>query len=150
MQALNKDLRQSLNDSKTVIEESAKRAEGLINHLRAKLSGDVAEMQNGQSVSGLIVESAKNAVLVAAMLNNLSEEDCVRRLKDVMDANVEFQQRNVDLIERVKILTESNDALSKQVQGRDNEIANLTKALELTSQGGRRKKSRRAKINQAP
>jgi hypothetical protein len=48
--------------------EVAKRAESLVNDLQAKLAkGEVAELQNGQSISGMILESAKNALLIEAI-----------------------------------------------------------------------------------
>jgi hypothetical protein len=65
---LQEDLSQSVNDSKMFADEVARRAESLVNDLRAKLAGgEATEPQNGQGISGMILETAKNALLGKAM-----------------------------------------------------------------------------------
>jgi hypothetical protein len=46
----------------------ARRAKSLVNDLRAKLAGgEATEPQNSQGISGIILETAKNALLIKAM-----------------------------------------------------------------------------------
>ncbi|KZM24117.1 hypothetical protein ST47_g4737 [Ascochyta rabiei] len=138
---LQKDLSQSVNDSKIFADEVARRAESLVNDLRAKLAGgNVAELQNGQSISGMILESAKNTLLLQAISSQHSEEDPITPLSHVTDQNVGLQQRNNELSRQV-------ETLSRQVEDGRNEVTNLNKALELTAEDGRRKKPRRGKMS---
>jgi hypothetical protein len=137
---LQDDLSQSANDSKMFADEVARRAESLVNDLRAKLAGgEATEPQNGQGISGMILETAKNALLIKAMFSQHSEEDTLTQLSYVMDQNVDLQQRNIELSTQV-------ETLSRQVEDGKNEVANLNKALELTAEDGRRKKPRRGKM----
>jgi hypothetical protein len=123
-------------------DEVTRRAESLVNDLRAKLAGDeVAELQNGQSISGMILESAKNALLVKAMSTQHSEEDPLTQLSYVMDQNVGLQQHNVELSKQV-------ETLSRKVEDGKNEVASLSKALELTADDKPRKKPRRGKMSE--
>jgi hypothetical protein len=118
----------------------ARRAESLVNDLRAKLAGSEAtEPQNGQGISGMILETAKNALLINAMSSQHEEKDTLTQLSYVMDQNVDLQQRNIELSTQV-------ETLSRQVEDGKNEVANLNKALKLTAKDGRRKKPRRGKM----
>jgi hypothetical protein len=131
---LQEDLGQSANNSKMFADEVARRAESLVNDLRAKLAGgEVAELQHGQSISGMILESAKNALLVKAMSTQQLEEDPLTQLSCVMDQNVGLQQRNVELSKQV-------ETLSRKVEDGENEVASLSKALELTADDKPRRK----------
>lgn len=139
VEALNEELTRSVRQSQAYTKEVSERAEGLINHLRAKSTGvEVAEMHNGQSVSGMILESAKNALLVAAMSGSFGPEDQITKLKYVMDQNVDFQQRNMELSKQVEFT-------AIQLEDRHNEVVNLKKALELTTDDRQRRKPRRGK-----
>jgi hypothetical protein len=70
-------------------DEVARRAVSLVNELQAKLAGgEVSELQNGQSISGMILESAKNALLVKAFSSQNSEEDPLTLLSFITDQNV--------------------------------------------------------------
>jgi uncharacterized protein YlxW (UPF0749 family) len=109
-----------------------------VNDLRTKLAGgEAGELQNGQSISGMILESAKNALLVQA-ISSQNPEEHFTKLKYVMDQNVDLQQRNMELSNKI-------ETLSQQVQDGKNEVASLNKALELAAEDGRRKKPRRGK-----
>jgi predicted nucleic acid-binding Zn-ribbon protein len=131
---LQEDLRKYVDRSKTFANEVAMRAEGLVNDLRAKLAGgEVAELQNGQSICGMILESAKNALLVRAISSQNSEANPLEPLGYITDQNMDLQQQV--------------ETLSKQVKDGKNEIANLNEALKLTADDGPRKKSRRGKIS---
>lgn len=135
-------LNKYVNDSNMFANEIARRAESLVNDLRAKLNGgEVTELPNGQSISGMILESAKNALLVRAISSQNSEENPLTPLEYVTDQNVVLQQCNTDLSLQVESLT-------KQVEDGYNEVANLKKALELTAGDGRRKKPRRGQMSQ--
>ncbi|KAA8611972.1 hypothetical protein PtrSN002B_005540 [Pyrenophora tritici-repentis] len=139
---LREDLSKYMNNSDMFANEVARRAESLVNDLQAKLAGgQVAELQNGQSISEMILESAKNALLVRAISGQHSEENPLTPLEYITDQNVVLQQRNMDLSIQV-------ESLSKQVEDGKNEVANLVKALELTAGDGRRKKPRRGKMSQ--
>jgi chromosome segregation ATPase len=138
---LHEDLHKSVQDSKTFADEVARRAEGLVNSLRARpAGGEAGELQNGQSISEMILESAKNALLVEAVSSQHSEEEHFTKLKYVMDQNMEFQQRNMALSKQI-------ETLSQQVEDGKNEVASLNKALELAAEDGRRKKPRRGKTS---
>ncbi|KAG9186445.1 hypothetical protein G6011_09553 [Alternaria panax] len=90
-EGLHGDLHQSATDSQMFADEVAKRAESLVNNLRAKLDGaEACELQNGQSISGMILESAKNALLVQTILSQ-DPEEALTKLKYVMDQNVNLQ-----------------------------------------------------------
>jgi chromosome segregation ATPase len=135
---LKEDLRRYVNESNMFTDEVARRGESLVNDLRAKLAGgEVAELSNGLSISEMILESAKNALLVQAISSQHSE-DPLTPLGYVTDQNMGLQQRNRELSLQV-------ETLSRQVEDGKNEVANLNKAFELTAEDGRRKKPRRGK-----
>jgi hypothetical protein len=137
-EGLHGDLNQSAADSQMFADEVAKRAESLVNNLRAKLDGgEAGELQNGQSISGMILESAKNALLVQA-ISSQNPEEHFTKLKYVMDQNVDLQQRNRELSDKIK-------TLYQQVEDGKAEAASLNKALELAAEDGRRRKPRRGK-----
>jgi len=137
-EGLHVDPSQSAKNSQMFADEVAKRAESLVNNLTAKLDGSEAgELQNGQSISGMILESAKNALLVQA-ISSQNPEEHFTKLKYVMDQNVDLQQRNMELSDKIK-------TLSQKLEDGKNEIASLNKALELAAEDGRRKKPRRGK-----
>jgi chromosome segregation ATPase len=140
-EGLHEDLCKSAQDSKAFADEVARRAEDLVKSLEARLAGgEAGELQNGQSISEMILESAKNALLVQAVSSQHSEEEHFAKLKDVMDQNVELQQRNTELSKQI-------ETLSRQVENGKSEVASLTKALELAAEDGRRKKPRRGKMS---
>ncbi|OAL56162.1 hypothetical protein IQ07DRAFT_498641 [Pyrenochaeta sp. DS3sAY3a] len=144
-EALRHELDQSIQRSEDHAEEVARRAEGLVKHMTAKLSGaDVTEMPNGQSISGLLLESASNALLVAAMSEGYPQKEEITQLKYVMDQNVIFQEKNLDLTQELESLRSINENLSKQAEESKHEAANLTKALEITRED-KWKKARRSK-----
>jgi chromosome segregation ATPase len=135
------DLRRSAQDSKTFADEVARRVEGLVNSPQTRLAGGKAgELDNEQSISAMILESAKNALLVEAISGQHSEDEHFTKLKHVMDKNVKLQQRNMALSKQI-------ETLSQQVEEGKNELASLNKALELAAEGGRRKKPRRGKMS---
>jgi hypothetical protein len=139
---IQEDLSKYVNDLNMFADEVARRAESLVNEHRAKLAGgEVTGLPNGQSISGMILESAKNALLVRAISSQHSEENPLTPLGYVTDQNVVLQQCNMDLSKQVESLT-------KQVEDGKNEVANLKTALELTTGDGRRKKSRRGKMSE--
>jgi chromosome segregation ATPase len=139
-EGLNEDLTRSAKDSKIFADEVARRAEDVVNNLQAKMAGGkVGEPQDGQSISRMILESAKNALLVEAISSQHPEEEHFTKLKYVMDQNVDFQQRNMELSKQI-------ETLSQQVEDGKNEVASLGKALELAVESRRQKKPRRAKI----
>ncbi|KAJ5041944.1 hypothetical protein J3E74DRAFT_469989 [Bipolaris maydis] len=106
------DLNRSATDSRTFADEVARRAESLLNNSRASLAGgDVEGSHNGQSISEMILESAKNALLVQAISSQHSEDD------------------------------------ELPIEDGKNEVASLNKALEIATEDGRRKKSRRGKTS---
>ncbi|RII04511.1 hypothetical protein CUC08_Gglean011898 [Alternaria sp. MG1] len=88
----------------------------------------------------MILESAKNALLVEAVSGQHLEDELFTKLKHVMDQNVELQQRDMALSKQI-------ETLSQQVEEGKNELASLNKALELAAEGGRRKKPRRGKMS---
>ncbi|KAI4940885.1 hypothetical protein J4E91_011142 [Alternaria rosae] len=134
-------LRKSARDSQIFADEVARQAEGLVQDLQAKLAGNEADQsQKSQSISGIILESAKNALLVEAVSSQHSQEEHFVKLKYVMDQNVGLQQRN-------EVLSRQNETLSQQVENGKSEVASLNKALELCSEDGRRKKPRRGKMS---
>ena len=126
-------LEEDLRRSKMFADEVAKQAESLVNDLQAKLAGgEVAELPNGRSISGMILESAKNALLIEAFSQNL-EEGTHTPLSYLTEKNVLLQQSNEQLSLQVIIL-------SRQVEDGKSEVANLKKALELTAEDGQRRK----------
>jgi len=134
-------LEKSARDSEVFADEVARQAEGLVRDLQVKLAGtEVDQSQKSQSISGMILESAKNALLVEAVSSEHSQEEHFVKLKFVMDQNVELQQR-------IEVLSGQNKTLSRQVENGKSEVASLNKALELTSEDGRRKKPRRGKMS---
>ena len=79
-------LNKYVNDSNMFADEVARRAESLVNDLRAKLAGgEATELPNGQSISGIILESAKNALLVRAISSQHSGENPLTPLGYVTD-----------------------------------------------------------------
>jgi hypothetical protein len=103
---LQEDFSQSLNNSKMFADEVARRAESLVNQLQAKLAEDeVSELQNGQSISGMILESAKNALLVKAFSSKHPEEDPLAPFSFITDQCVGLQQHNRELSLQVETLS---------------------------------------------
>ena len=138
---IQEDLKKSATDARVFADEVAKRAQSLLNNSSVRLAeGDVVGSQNGQSISGMLLESAKNALLVQAISSQGSEDEEFTNLRDVTDQNVNFQYHIMKLQEQVK-------TLSQQVEDGRNEVASLNKALELATEDGRRKKSRRGKTS---
>ncbi|KAE8834158.1 hypothetical protein HRS9122_08238 [Pyrenophora teres f. teres] len=134
-------LNQSVKDSKMFADEVAEKAEILVNNFRTRLAGgEVEGLHVGQSISGLILESAKNALLVKAVSSQHSGDEQFTELSYVMDQNLDFQQRNMELSKQV-------ETLSQQVKDGKSEVASLNKALELAAEDGRRKKPRRGKTS---
>jgi hypothetical protein len=133
-------LQQSIEDSEALLRETTRRADELSNGFRARAArGEVADPLNGQSLSELVLESAKDSLLVRAMSGQYSEEDLVTRLKNVMEENISFQLRNEDLARQ-------NMTITQELGDGNNEIANLKKVLELTEEdNNQRKKPRRGK-----
>lgn len=139
-EAIQENLSKYMNDSNMFADEVARRADSLVNDLQAKLAeGEVANLENCQSISGMILESAKNVLLVRALSSQYSEENPLTPLGYVTEQNLGLQQRNADLSTQV-------ETLAKQVEDGKNEVANLIKALELTAEDRRRKKPRRGKM----
>jgi FtsZ-binding cell division protein ZapB len=132
-------LEQSVEASDENAKEVSKRAQSLIDHLRAEMSGgEVAEVYKGQSMSAMILEFAKNSLLVKTMSEKFPEEHAITQLKYVMDNNVQFQLDIVDL-------KEQNKTLVQQMGNANNENANLKKALELATEDQPRRGRRRGK-----
>ncbi|KAJ6199984.1 hypothetical protein J3E72DRAFT_185556, partial [Bipolaris maydis] len=96
---------------------------------------EVGELQNGQTISGMILESAKNALLIKAISSQHPEDEHFAKLKYVMDQN-----RNLEL-------SKMNETLSQQVRNNEDEIASLNKALKLAVEDGQRRKPRRGKMS---
>ncbi|KAJ5028938.1 hypothetical protein J3E73DRAFT_389528 [Bipolaris maydis] len=137
---LNIDLHQSTEKSKEFANKVSQRAEGLVNSYRAKLARNkVGELQNSQTISGMILESAKNALLIKAISSQHPEDEHFAKLKYIIDQNVDFQQRNLEL-------SKINETLSQQVRNNKDKIASLNKALKLTVKDRQRRKPRRGKI----
>ncbi|KAJ6284203.1 hypothetical protein J3E71DRAFT_360377 [Bipolaris maydis] len=127
-----RDSNELLNQEKLkeFADEVSQRAEGLVNSYRAKLAGnEVGELQNGQTISGMILESAKNALLIKAISSQHPEDEHFAKLK----------YRNLEL-------SKMNETLSQQVRNNEDEIASLNKALKLAVEDGQRRKPRRGKI----
>jgi hypothetical protein len=138
---IQEDLIQSVNDSKAFADEVARRAESLVKELQAKLAGSgVSELQNGQSIREMILESAKNALLIEAFSSQHPEEDPLTALNFIADQNVGLQQR-------ISELSEQAETLSRQVKAGKNDVTNLTMALELAAEDGQRKKPLRGKVS---
>ena len=132
------DLRKTQRHSLT---RSPGASKGLVSSPQTRLAGGkTGELDNDQSISAMILESAKNALLVEAVSDQHSEDEHFTRLKHVMDQNVELQQRDMALSKQI-------ETLSQQVEEGKNELASLNKALELAAEGGRRKKPRRGKMS---
>ncbi|EUC27560.1 hypothetical protein COCCADRAFT_111378 [Bipolaris zeicola 26-R-13] len=133
------DLNKSAKESRMFADEVARRAESLLNSSPARLAGgDVEGSQSGQSISGILLESAKNALLVQAISSQHLEDENFTQLRYVMDQNVDFQHHNMELREQIQ-------TLSQQVEDGKNEVASLNKALEIATEDRRRKRSRRGK-----
>jgi hypothetical protein len=138
---IQEDLEKSATESRVFADEVAKRAQSLLNNSSVRLAeGDVDGSQNGQSISEMLLESAKNALLVQAISSQRSKDEEFTKLRDVMDQNVDFQYHTMKLQEQIK-------TLSQQVEDGKNEVASLNKALELATEDGRPKKSRRGKTS---
>ena len=134
-------LNQSVKDSKMFADEVAEKAESLVNNFRTKLAGgEVEGLHNGQSISEMILESAKNALLVETISSQHSGDEQLTKLNYVMDQNVVFQQRNMELSKQI-------ETLSQQVKDGKSELASLNKALELATEDGRRRKPKRGKTS---
>ncbi|CAN9212200.1 unnamed protein product [Alternaria alternata] len=136
-----KDLHRSAQDSKTFANKVARRVKGLVNSPQTRLAeGKAEELSNNQSISAIILESAKNALLIEAVSSQHSEDEHFTKLKHVIDQNVELQQRNMALSKQIK-------TLSQQVKEGKNKLASLNKALELAAKGRRRKKPQQGKMS---
>ncbi|KAI1684355.1 hypothetical protein KJE20_06860 [Pyrenophora tritici-repentis] len=102
--------------------------------------GEVEGLYVGQSISGLILESAKNALLVKAVSSQHSGDEQFTELSYVINQNSDFQKCNTELSKQV-------ETLSQQVKDGKSEVASLNKALELAAEDGQRKKPRRGKTS---
>jgi hypothetical protein len=103
---LQEDLGQSVQTPQMFADSFASRAESIVNNVQASLAGgEVAEPQNEQSLSGITLESAKNALLVETVYSQHPEVDQFSKLKYVMSLNMELQQRNMELCKRVETLS---------------------------------------------
>jgi hypothetical protein len=143
VETLNDSLSQSAANSEAFAVEVSRKAEKLVNNLQAISDGGDMPVLNGQSVSAMILESAKNLQLVNAMSGQFSEEHTLSQLRYVMDQNVDLQLRKGELDYQIK-------AMSQQVEDSSSEIATLKMALELTSDDRSRKKTRRGKGKSLP
>ncbi|XP_014553188.1 hypothetical protein COCVIDRAFT_29559 [Bipolaris victoriae FI3] len=133
------DLNKSTTESQMFADKVARRAESLLNNSQANLvRGDIESSQNSQSISKIILESAKNALLMQEISSQHSENNDFAKLRYVMDQNVDFQYHNIELSEKIK-------TLSQQVKDRKNKVASLNKALEIATEDEQQKKSRREK-----
>jgi hypothetical protein len=103
---LHEDLGQSVRIPHIFADGVARRAESIVNNLRATLAGgEVTELRNGQSISGMTLEAAKNALLVDTVSSQYSEVDQSTKLKYVLGLNMELQRRNIELSKQVKTLS---------------------------------------------
>ncbi|KAF2818096.1 hypothetical protein CC86DRAFT_364732 [Ophiobolus disseminans] len=136
---INYKLNEKLEQSQAFATRVSEKAEGLVNNFRTE-RGEVVEDQNGQSVKNMILESANNAWLVAALSGQFSEEHLYARLNLVMAQNTEFEKRNTKIEEQAA-------ALATKVEEGEAEIASLKMALELTTADGtQRKQPKRARM----
>jgi hypothetical protein len=138
--AHNYHLEESVKTSNEYAKEVSVKAESLINHhLQTEgRGGEAAEGRKGQSLSAMILESAKNSLLVNAMSRQFPEEHINNQLKYVMDNNVQFQLRITEL-------EQQNKVMSQQLENANNENANLKKAAELVSEDQQQQKPRRGR-----
>lgn len=135
--ALQAQLTKSVEEYQSYAQEVARQAEEIINDLRTgSAEREVGEKPNGQSISAMIMQSAKNALLVEATARGYSETDILHRLKNVIDQNAEFQLQ-------IESLSETLGARDGELEARNKEIASLNKALELTAEGGKQTRTRR-------
>ncbi|KAF1967664.1 hypothetical protein BU23DRAFT_602703 [Bimuria novae-zelandiae CBS 107.79] len=163
--ALRAQLTKSMVDYRSYAEEVTRQAEKIINDLRTRtVEGEVGGTHDGQSISAMILQSARNTLLVEATTRGYSETDILDKLKHVMDQNVEFQLENERLSEALEAQDreleardreleardrelEARDrkleARDKEMEARDMEMASLNKALELTTEEGKQARSRR-------
>jgi hypothetical protein len=149
--ALQAQLTRSIEEYRSYAEEVSREAEETINGLCAGITkGEDGEEHNGQSISAMIMQSAKNALFVEATTRGYSETDILHRLKYAIDQNAAIQLR----IESLSGALETRDreletrdrqlgARSKELEARDKEISSLNKALELASEGGKQTRPRR-------
>ncbi|KAF9729886.1 hypothetical protein PMIN01_11819 [Paraphaeosphaeria minitans] len=149
--ALQAQLTKSMEEYRSYAEEVARQAQEIINNVRTgPTEGEVGEGHNGQSISAIILQSAKSVLLVEATTRGYSETDILDRLKYVIDQNAVFrlqigslsealEARGKELEARGKEL----EARGKELEARDKEIASLNKAFELTAEEGKRTRSRR-------
>jgi phage shock protein A len=149
--ALQAQLTRSIEEYRSYAEEVSRQAEETINGLCAGITkGEDGEEHNGQSISAMIMQSAKNALFVEATTRGYSETDILHRLKYAIDQNAAIQLR----IESLSGALETRDreletrdrqlgARSKELEARDKEISSLNKALELSSEGGKQTRPRR-------
>ncbi|KAJ6201960.1 hypothetical protein J3E72DRAFT_182298 [Bipolaris maydis] len=126
------DLNKSATDSRMLAYEVARQAESLLENSPANLAGGgMNNSENGQSISRMLLESAKNALLVHATSSQHLEDEGFTKFRNFIDENVE--------------LREDKKTLSQQVEDGRDEIASLKKALEIATEDRQRKKSRRGK-----
>lgn len=163
--ALQVQLTRSIEEYRSYAEEVSRQAEETINGLCAGITkGEDGEEHNGQSISAMITQSAKNALFVEATTRGYSETDILHRLKYAIDQNAAIQLRIESLsgaletrdreletrdreLETLYRELETRDrqleARNKEVEARDKEISSLNKALELASEGGKQTRPRR-------
>ncbi|KAF2008336.1 hypothetical protein BU24DRAFT_498030 [Aaosphaeria arxii CBS 175.79] len=95
----------------------------------AKLRGEDWKRPEGQSIGQLLVESATNRVLLQARekLDDGKYDDILTELQRVSEYNIKYQMW-------VRDLKKENEELLKKVQSGKEELANLTKAVELNNE----------------
>ncbi|RYO39265.1 hypothetical protein AA0111_g2067 [Alternaria arborescens] len=95
----------------------SRRAEGLVKSFWARLGeGEAEELQNGQSITEMILKLAKNEMLVEAVSSQHSEEEHFTKLKYVMDQKVEFQRRNMELSKQIETLSQPDLSTIKLIK----------------------------------
>lgn len=156
--ALQVQLTRSIEEYRSYAEEVSRQAEETINGLCAGITkGEDGEEHNGQSISAMITQSAKNALFVEATTRGYSETDILHRLKYAIEQNAAIQLRIESLsgeletrdreLETLYRELETRDrqlgARNKELEARDKEISSLNKALELASEGGKQTRPRR-------
>lgn len=156
--ALQVQLTRSIEEYRFYAEEVSRQAEETINGLCAGITkGEDGEEHNGQSISAMITQSAKNALFVEATTRGYSETDILHRLKYAIEQNAAIQLRIESLsgeletrdreLETLYRELETRDrqlgARNKELEARDKEISSLNKALELASEGGKQTRPRR-------
>lgn len=156
--ALQVQLTRSIEEYRSYAEEVSRQAEETINGLCAGITkGEDGEEHNGQSISAMITQSAKNALFVEATTRGYSETDILHRLKYAIEQNAAIQLRIESLSGELETRDRELDTLyreletrdrqlgarNKELEARDKEISSLNKALELASEGGKQTRPRR-------